>query len=111
MLHAKEKWREAAAMIEVQMANPDCLKIRPIEILFGHPMRRVGAAIKQQRTRLSLQPERRRGALSVEDGSAGTEHDELHKTKRKLKNENCKVKIHKSVAPVPTLRCGAARYL
>src|SRR5438046_76092 len=58
MLHAKQKGREAAAMIQVQMANPDCLKVRPIEVLFGHPMRRVGAAIKQQRTRLSLQPER-----------------------------------------------------
>src|SRR5437763_9763308 len=111
MIHAKQKWCEAAAMIEVQMANPDCLKIRPIEILFGHPMRRIGTAIKQQRARLSLQPERRRRALSVEDGSAGAEHDELHQTKRKLKSENCKVKIHKSVATVPTLRCGAARYL
>ena len=58
MLRAKQKWHEPAAMIQVQMANPDCLKAGPIEILFGHPMRRVGAAIKQQRTRLSLQPER-----------------------------------------------------
>ena len=78
MLHAKQEWCEAAAMIQVQMANPDCIKAGPIEILFGHPMRCVGAAIKQQRTRLSLQPERRRCALRVEDGSAGAENDELH---------------------------------
>src|SRR5256714_11300064 len=103
MLHAKQKWREAAAMIQVQMANPDCLKVRPIEILFGHPMRRVGAAIKQQRTRLSLQPERRRCALRVEDGCAGAENDELHKTKRKLKSENCKVQISKLVVTVRSL--------
>jgi hypothetical protein len=48
--HPKEKWRQATAMIEMYMADPNGIQVDPVEIFLGHPVRRVGAAIQQDRS-------------------------------------------------------------
>jgi hypothetical protein len=88
VLHAEQQRREPAAMIQMQMADPYCIKVRPIESFLRHAMWRVGTAIEEQRAMFGLEPARRRGTLRMKNGSAGTENNELHGSNRKLKIEN-----------------------
>ena len=67
------------------MADPDNIKVSPVETLCGHTMRRVGAAVEQERSVFSLEPERRRCALGMWNGSAGAEDREFHSGKARLK--------------------------
>src|SRR5262245_22148900 len=50
-LDSGQEWRQPSAMIQMQVANPDGVEIHPVEVLLGHPVRSVGAAIKQNRAR------------------------------------------------------------
>jgi hypothetical protein len=57
-------------VIQVQVANPYGIEIRPIELVFGHAMRRIRAAIQQQRAALSFHPETSRSTLRMKDRCA-----------------------------------------
>src|SRR5436853_5485642 len=66
----KQQRCQTAAMIEMQMANPNGVEIGPVEIFCRHSVRGVTAAIKQDRTSFSFQPESSRCAPRMRDGSA-----------------------------------------
>src|SRR2546429_75381 len=108
VLDAEKERGNSGTMIQVQVANPNRVDIDPIEIFFGQAMRRVGAAIQQQRSVFSFQPERRRGPLRMKYGSPGSENDELHAGKARLKIENCKAlseprAVASGIRPQPSL--------
>jgi hypothetical protein len=52
------------------MTNPDGVEVYPVKIFFGHAMRRIGAAIEQDRSRICLQPETGGCAMRMENRRA-----------------------------------------
>src|SRR5215510_1027851 len=75
---AKEKRGQPGAMIQMQMTDPDCIKVHPVGIFLGHSMRGVRTAIQQNRSYLCLEPVSGRGPMRMWNGCAGTENHELH---------------------------------
>ena len=65
MFQTEKQRRKADAMIEMEMADPDRIKICPVEILGGHAMGGIGAAIEQHRTARGLEPESSRSSFWV----------------------------------------------
>jgi len=65
-------------MIQVKMADPDCIEVWPIELFLSHPVWRVGADIKQQRAAGCVEPECRRCTARMRNRRAGTEDGEFH---------------------------------
>src|SRR3954470_12637872 len=70
------------------MTDPNRVEVNPVKIFCGHAMRGVRAAIEQNGSGFSLQPETCGGTARMKDGSSGAEHDELHVIKLELKIEN-----------------------
>ena len=70
VLHSEQERGEPAAMIQVQVADPYGVEVRPVESFLRHAKWRIGTAIQQQGAVVRLQPERRRSALRMEDRSA-----------------------------------------
>ena len=64
-LSAEKKGSEPANVIEMKMADPDGIKVRPIKVLLSHTMRGVRTAIKQHRSVVSFHPMRRRRPMSM----------------------------------------------
>jgi hypothetical protein len=65
-------------MIKMQMANPDCIEVGPVDALLRHAMGRVGAAIKQDQTICCFQPESGGRPLGMRNRSARAKNDEFH---------------------------------
>ena|SRR5437660_12709225 len=91
-LDAEQKRGQTAAMIQMQVTDPDGIEVWPIQVFLRHPVWGVGAAIEQERPSVGLQPEAGRGATPMKDRSAGTENHELHVQRLNLKTQNCKAK-------------------
>jgi hypothetical protein len=65
-------------MVQMKMADPNCIKVDPIKILLRHSMGSISAAIEQNRSGFCLQPEGGGRATWMKNGGAGTEDYELH---------------------------------
>jgi len=65
-------------MIEMKVANPDCVEIGPVKFFLGQAVRNVGTDVEQDRAAVSFQPVARRRATRMRYRSAGTEDDEFH---------------------------------
>jgi hypothetical protein len=70
VLHSEQERGEPAAMIQVQVADPYGVEVRPVESFLRHPMWRIGTAIQQQGAVSVCSQKRRRSALRMEDRSA-----------------------------------------
>jgi len=70
VLHSEQERGEPAAMIQVQVADPYGVEVRPVESFLLHALWSIGTEIQQQGAVFRLQPERRRSALRMEDRSA-----------------------------------------
>src|SRR2546421_255495 len=54
--NSKQKRRQSGTVIQMQMTNPNRIQVGPIEIFLRHAMRRVGAAIEENRSGFGLKP-------------------------------------------------------
>jgi len=52
----KQERRETAKMIEMKVANPDCVEIGPVKLFLGQTVRSVGADVEQDCAAVSFQP-------------------------------------------------------
>src|SRR6266542_6968776 len=53
---SKKKRRKPAHVLEVKMANPNCIEINPIKFLPGDTMRRVSAYVEEYPAAFIFQP-------------------------------------------------------
>src|SRR5438067_309247 len=74
-LQAKQKVCQPATMIQMQVTDPNCIEVRPVEILPGHAMSCITAAVEQNRTAFRFQPKRCGSPLWMRNRSTGAEHD------------------------------------
>ena len=75
---AKKEWCETADVIEMKVADPDSVEVWPVKLLLSHPVRRIGANVKQQCAHLRLKPVSGGRAMRMRDGCARAKHNQLH---------------------------------
>src|SRR5438093_12736229 len=77
-LCAEEKRRQSAEMVQMKVAHPNCVEVRPVESFLCHAMRGIRTYVEQKRAALRLQPEGSGSAASVGNRGARTEDNQLH---------------------------------
>src|SRR5688572_5662398 len=93
MFRSEQVRGKAAAVVEVEMRDPERIKIRPVQTLLCHPVDCGSRAVKQDRTAARFEPISRAASFRVRHRSARTEDDQFHISDSKFQIPNSRFRF------------------